>query len=273
MSSATSSADRRPGASAPLAAVVLAGGPPDEVSALAPGAPNKAFVPIAGIALVARTIAALRSSPSVGRIVVVAPPGTHGSAALADADECRPDGATMTESLRSGLVRFAPDDLVVIAASDLPILSRAAVDDFVARARTRDADIAYACVERGTHLAAYPTMPHTWARLRDGTYCGGGLVAMRPRALEPLSLFLDRLGAARKAPWRLAAIFGIPTLARYAVGRLTVSGAERRASALVGVPVAAVVSRYAEIAVNVDRASDVPIAERAIAEAVRPSTA
>ena len=248
-----------------ITAIVLAGGPPGEVSALAPGAANKAFVPIAGITLVARTIASLRSSPLVGRIVVVAPVSTHGNPALADADERRADGTTMTESLRSGLAGFERDEVVLVVASDLPILSRAAIDEFVEIARTRDCDLAYACLEKRTHLAAYPDVPHTWAHLRDGSYCGGGLVAMRPRALERLATFLGRLGAARKSPLRLAAIFGFPTLVRYALRQLSIGDAERRGSALVGISVAAVASTHAEIAVNVDRASDVAIAARIVA--------
>ena len=54
-------------------AIVLAGGAPDAVAALAREAPNKAFVPIAGRTLVERTLAALRATPCVGRIVVVPP--------------------------------------------------------------------------------------------------------------------------------------------------------------------------------------------------------
>ncbi len=245
-------------------AIVLAGGPHDAVAALAPGAPNKAFVPIAGVALVARTIAALRSTPSVGRIHVVAPPATHGDTALAGADERRDDGATMGASLRSGLAGFPRDDLVLVAASDLPILSREAVEELLALARARDADLVYACVEKRTHLAAYPGVPHTWARLRDGSYCGGGVVVLRPRAFERLDAFLGRLGAARKAPLRLTAIFGMPTLARYALGRLSIAGAERRGSELIGVPIAAAICTHAEIAVNVDRVSDVALAERLV---------
>lgn len=252
-----------------IAAVVLAGGPPDEVSALMPGFPNKAFVPIVGVSLVARTIASLRSSALVGRIVVVAPVSAHDDPALIDSDERRADGATMTESLRSGLAERDQGELVLVVASDLPILSPAAIDEFVAIARSRNCDLAYSCLEKRTHQAAYPDVPHTWARLRDGSYCGGGLVAMRPRALDRLAIFLGRLGAARKSPLRLAGIFGFPTLVRYAVGQLSIADAERRGCALVGISVAAVVSTHAEIAVNVDRASDVAIAERIVKRMAR----
>src|SRR5665213_3078162 len=104
-------------------AIVLAGGGPDAVSATVPGLPNKAFVEIGGVALVGRVIAALRSTPGVERIIAVAPTATHGHAALAAADERRADGARMVESLESGLAGAPPDDLVLVAASDLPILT------------------------------------------------------------------------------------------------------------------------------------------------------
>lgn len=248
-----------------MIAVVLAGGPPDEVSALQPGTPNKAFVRIAGRALVERVLLALRSVPQIDRIVVVAPPATHGDPALALADERRPDGVRIRDSLRSGLSALPPDDLVLVAASDLPILTRRATQDFVERANGVGGEIGYGCVELRVHLAAFPEVPHTWARLRDGTYCGGGLFTLRPRVLPALEQFIERLGAARKKPWRLASLFGPRVLTKYALGRLTIADAERRALELLGSPARAVVSPYAETGVNVDRASDVALAERLVA--------
>jgi hypothetical protein len=167
----------------------------------------------------------------------------------------------LSESLRAGVEGFAPDELVLVAASDLPILSRAAIEEFLELAERSRADVVYACLERTTHDARFPAVPHTWARLRDGTYCGGGLVALRPRALGALDRFLGRLGRARKNPLRLAAIFGYDVLARYATRQLRIADLERRASALLGVPAAAAISTHAEIAVNVDRYSDIALAE------------
>jgi len=244
-----------------LDAVVLAGGRPDAVAALAPGAPNKAFVPIAGVPLVTRTIAGLRASARVDRIVVVAPPEAAANPALAGASEVRGDGATMLLSLRSGLAGFTEDALVLVAASDLPALDAAAVDEFVDAARARDLDLAYACVERRWHLARYPEFPHTWARMREGRFCGGGLVALRPRTLAPLAELLDALGAARKSPLRLAALLGWDVAARFAFGRLSIAGAEARASRLLGgARVGAIRCTQPQVALNVDRVSDVSLA-------------
>jgi GTP:adenosylcobinamide-phosphate guanylyltransferase len=245
-------------------AIVLAGGPCDEVAALQPGAPNKAFVEIGGLTLVGRVLTALRASPAVGRIVVVAPPSMTGHRDLALADQVRPDGVRITESLRNGLAGFDAAADVLIVASDLPVLTPAAVGDFVRGVDGLAADVVYGCVERRVHLQRFPEVPHTWARMRDGTFCGGGIVAMKPRALPLLERFIERLGAARKHPFKLASLFGWDMLARFAVGRLTVAQAEVRAAKILGAPVRALISPYPETAVNVDRRSDVELARRLI---------
>lgn len=243
-------------------AIVLAGGPADDVSRGFPGAPNKAFVPIAGATLVERTIASLRSSPRVARIAAVAPRSEFMSASLRGADEVREAGATMTDSLRCGLAGLDPDGLLLVAASDLPVLSREAIDEFVTLATAAGADLVYSCVERADHEAKYAGIPHTWAALSGGTYCGGGLVALRPRVFPSLARVLGRLGNARKNPVALATIFGPGVLARYALRRLRIEHAERRASELLGARVATARCTHPEIAVNVDRASDVALAQR-----------
>ena len=245
-----------------MTAVVLAGGPHDELAARTPGAPNKAFVDICGMTLVERTLRALRASPSVGRIIVVAPASTHALAALALADECRPDGERIRDSLRSGLRDLPPDEDVLISTSDLPVLTAASIDDYVARAREKDADLTYGCLERRVHMEKYPQVPHTWAPLRDGTYCGTGFITIRPRVFPSLERFIEQLGRARKNPLHLARLFGVRVLLRFAVRRLSIAQAEARASYVIGARVRAVVSPYPEIGVNVDRVSDIALAEQ-----------
>ena len=251
-------------------AVVLAGGAPDAVAATAPGVPNKAFVEIGGIALVERVIAALRGARAIERIIAVAPSCAHASAALAAADERRSDGARMIESLAAGLSGLDPDTMVIVTAADLPVLSAAAIGEFLEQARERDLDLAYAVVERRDHVALYPTVPHTWAKLREGRFCGGGAVTLKPRVLPALRMVLDDLGAARKSPLRLAGLFGWDILLRFALGTLRIAAAERRASAILGAPAGAIRCRRPEIAVNVDRVTDIALANGLVSAAAKP---
>ena len=217
----------------------------------------------------ARHRLALRATPGIGRIIVVAPAETHGRAALADADERRVDGARMVESLESGLAGLPPDELTLIAASDLPILTAEAIAEFLAAAQTRDLDLAYAIVSQRVHCAAFPQVPHTWAKMVEGRFCGGGLVALKPRVLPALQAVLDGLGAARKSPFRLAALLGWDILPRFALGSLTVEAAERRAGAILQAPAGAVVCSHPEVAVNVDRVSDIGLANGLVGAAAK----
>lgn len=245
-------------------AVVLAGGPQDGVALLQPGAPNKAFVDIGGVTLVGRVIAALRGSPQVRCIVVVAPPSMSAHPDLTPSNDLRADGTRITESLRNGLRDFPPDAMALVVASDLPVLTSEAVDDFIGRLHPEDADIDYGCVEKSVHTRRFPEVPHTWARMRDGTFCGGGIFGIKPRVLPKLERFIERLGAARKHPLKLASFFGWDMMARFAVGRLAIAQAEARAAKILGAPVKAVISPYPETAVNVDRPSDVELARRLV---------
>lgn len=244
-----------------ITAVVLAGGPQDDISLRTAGAPNKAFALVGGKALVARTLEALRAAQDVGRIIAVAPQSARDNQALHLADDIRDDGAKIRESLRNGLAGLDPDELVLISTSDLPILTARSVDDFVARARAADADVGYGCLEKRTHVARFPGVPHTWARFRDGTFCGGGLMAMKPRALPAMDRVIERLGQARKNPLHLASLLGWDIVLAFALGQLTIAAAEARASRILNASARAIASPYAETAVNVDRVSDLALAE------------
>ena len=89
-------------------------------------------------------------------------------------------------------------------------------------------------------------------------------MAIKPRSLPRLERFIERLGAARKHPLKLASLFGWDMLARFAFGRLSIAQAEARATKVLGAPVRALISGYPETAVNVDRVSDVALARRLV---------
>ena len=244
-----------------VAAIVLAGGPRDAVAALEPGAPNKAFVKILGTPLLARVLAGLRASARIGTIVIVAPESARHRPERAGA-LFRRDGRRISDSLAAGLAGLPPDRLALVVPSDLPLLSAAGIDEFLHAAMARECEIAYACLERSVHEARFPGVPHTWAKLSEGSFCGGGLIAIKPRAFDSLGRFLERLGAARKQPAKLAALMGRDVIVSYLRGRLSIADCEARAAKLLGFAACAVVVTHPEIAVNIDRPSDVALAER-----------
>jgi hypothetical protein len=74
---------------------------------------------------------------------------------------------------------------------------------------------------------------------------------------------IGRLYAARKNPLKLAALFGLPFVFGLLTGRLTIRQLEERACAIISGRVAAVISTYAELGFDVDKAEDLEVARRA----------
>jgi len=243
---------------------VLAGGRRDAVCD-GTAAINKAFVPVGGVPMVTRVLQALRTVPAIEQITVVAPLAALDDAALSLADVRRSSGERIIESVGRGLSETDPDAMMLLATSDAPLLSTQSLREFTQTLASIDADLVYAIAERKAHEQRYPGVPHTWARMRGGTYCGGAVFGMRPRVLPALTQFLDELAAARKSPLRLARAFGWDVVARFVLGMLPVSAAEARASRLLGYPVRAVVAAP-DLAFNVDRKTDLALAERFAAQ-------
>lgn len=241
-------------------ALVLAGGKRDGVCDGTP-AINKAFVPVGGVPMVARVLHTLREVPAIKQITVVAPLNVLDDSALALADVRRSSGERIVDSVQRGLEENDPDAMTLIVTSDAPLLSAESLQRFVQTLESIEADLVYGIAERKAHDARFPGVPHTWARMRDGIFCGGAVFGIRPRVADALAKFLDELAAARKSPLRLARAFGWDVVIRFALGFLSIAAAEARASMLLGYRVRAVVVAP-DLAFNVDRKSDLASAER-----------
>jgi len=243
-----------------LNALVLAGGKRDGVCE-GTSAVNKAFVPVAGVPMVTRVLQVLRDVPAIEQIAVVAPTIALDDSALELADVRRSSGEKIIDSVQRGLSESEPDAMMLLAASDAPLASAEHLQRFVEKLASTDADLIYGIAEKSAHARQYPDVPHTWARMRDGIYCGSAVFGIRPRVVTALANFLDELAAARKSPIRLAKSFGWDVVIRFALGFLSINTAEERATTLLGHPVRAIIVEP-DLAFNVDRKSDLVLAER-----------
>ena len=114
--------------------------------------------------------------------------------------------------------------------------------------------------------ARYPDVPRTWVPFRDERYSGANLYVFRtPDALRAVEFWI-RAESFRKQPWRIASTFGLGALLLFALRRLTLDAALGRMSQAIGARIEAVRLPFAEAAVDVDRLSDLELAERVLAE-------
>ncbi|HEV2909229.1 MAG TPA: nucleotidyltransferase family protein [Candidatus Eremiobacteraceae bacterium] len=227
---------------------------------------NKAYLPLGGELMIERVLRAFRTASSIGRVRVVTQPDAFAAAFGARAaelcDEVIAPGVGLIDSMLAGFTGLGPDEHVLVSATDVPLLTSHAVDAFAGRVRAvGDCDIGYGFVSRAAHDAKYPQVRHTWVRLREGTFCGGGISMLRAGAAAQAADLLRRVAALRKSPLRLAMLFSPATWARMVLGGLRISELERRADELSGLRCRGVLCDEPELAVNVDRLDDLRMVE------------
>lgn len=242
------------------AVLILAGrrGGSDPLLDAYPHLTSKALLPVAGIPMIARVIAAVRTltddiwvsgltPEEAGDDVTEAPPAAGPAGAVAAA-------------IRAG----APFPLLVTTA-DHALLDGSMLAEFAAKAQATGADMVVGFAERPVIEARFPTTKRTYLRFRDAQVSGCNLFWLNGSQALPAVRFWQRAEADRKTPWKLAHHVGLSVLLRYLTGRLTLGGVFAHASAKTGAVIAPVLMDRAEAAVDVDKPSDLALVESIIA--------
>jgi len=241
-----------------VACLVLAGSPNTGPLAAASDAPYEALIPVGGRPMVAYVVDALLAAAGTGSIVVAGPPEV--AAVLPPGVEVTPGGETLIETLGRGLKALACEERVLVVTGDVPFLTAAAVDDFLAACGDRAADIYYTVVRREDVERRFPGMKRTYVRLRDGHFTGGNLVLINPAIYGRVRQKAEEMARLRKRPLRLGLLLGPFFILRYLAGAVSLADAERKVTSLVGITGRVVVSRLPEVAVDVDKPSDLEMA-------------
>lgn len=229
------------------AAIVLAGGGPD--SRLAPDLPNKAFLVIGGQPLVVRVTDALRSVPSIDRILVVGPPAPL-AAALNVSMEIVPEQPTVVDNIAAAAARISGASALAVAA-DLPLLNRDVVERFL-DACTGDASLFYPIVPQSAIEQRYPGARKTYVTVTDGTFAGGSVLLFDPGIIDRVRPLVERIMAGRKKPWLLAQLFGWSMAMKLFAGTLSIADAEARIEEVTGLRGRAIIVDAPELALDID---------------------
>lgn len=249
--------------------LILAGGtikPGDPLYELTQGRP-KALLPIGDKTMLEWVAAAVQGSRQVEEVVVVG----IDAAAAADLQFARPvhflpDNGSMIANMRAGTTYIAaqwPDAQAVLGVSaDIPAITSEIVDGFVESCRPWDAAVYYNFVSRQTMEARFPGSNRTYTHLAGMDVAGGDMSMARIGILEENTALVEAASKARKQPWRVARLVGLPFLVRFLLKRVTLADIEHTATRLVGRPVKVLLSPNAELAMDADKPSQVELLRR-----------
>ena len=219
--------------------VILAGGA-GTVSLPGQGQRARALAMLKGRRLLEYIREAVRQSRRVASVVLV----THSAhvnafrQAAPDLLLCVCDGS-MAECAAAAIQKLREQPghenitRVVTVCDDLPFLTGEALDDFIARAEAAEADGVYAIV-----------------RLVS--------VSLFPGCIEKM----QEVFALRKNPLKLAAWLGVSFIVKLLFRQLSLTDVEAKVSALFGYRGRAVITEYACIGTDLDKAEEWPVAEK-----------
>ncbi len=256
-----------------IEAVLLAGGKLKDLPTEDTAVPGKGLLPIGDTPLAALTLKALVKSPRIKRIILVSPVKETElkGETWAGIDKVVPAQEHLIDSFKIGLEAVENrEHPAMVVCGDLPFVTAQAVTDCVEQCRKRPGySVWYLYLRREVSEQAYPNIPHTWGKLKEGYFCGTGFMLARPSCLDKVYPILTAMTKARKNPLKLASLLGYWNVFLYLLGQLTIPQAEEAMSRLLGTPCAGIETRYAETAFNIDSAQLLEIARSMVKRKVK----
>ncbi len=237
-------------------AIILAGGIPtsEDPLYLASNGQSKALIDIAGKPMVQWVVDALDGAKSVDRIIIVGLPADVNLRTSMPIDFL-PESEGMLANLTAGVEHLRSIDpsiqQVLLLTCDIPTITPEMVDWRVQGADP-DSDLEYSVIKKETMDARFPAASRSYVRLKDVEVCGGDMNVIHVRLVEDTT-FWERMVAARKSPFRQAALLGFDLLFLMLIRRITINDAVKRVSNRLGLKGRAVISPYAEIGMDIDK--------------------
>jgi len=201
-------------------ALVLAGSRPGpDAFATSHGTDLKALIPVGGVPMVARPVAALLGAAEIGSVRVLAQQVERIAAVLPDDPRVSVErsGATIAATIEAILADPATRFPLLLTTADHALLDAGMISDFCAAAA--GAGLAIGLVEKRALDARLPQTKRTWIKFRAGAYSGANLFAFGSRDAAKAVALWRSVEQDRKKGWRMVAALG-PALLLGSVLRL-----------------------------------------------------
>ncbi|MCO5186198.1 MAG: NTP transferase domain-containing protein [Anaerolineae bacterium] len=237
-------------------AIIVAGGIPEPDDPLFPytqGRP-KALIDVCGQTMLERIVAACQGNTHIEQVVVVGLDDDQGLT-FARPVIYVPDHGSLLGNIRAGLEwqEQHGGGHVLALTGDIPLITTAVLDDFIASATVPLPMITYRFVTRATVEAQFPNSQRTFTRLRDAVVTQADVFILHTDLLHTNQPLWEALIAARKQPWRIARVVGLKTLLKLLLRRLAMADLEETAQRLLDAPVSVGLIPHAALAMDVDK--------------------
>lgn len=247
-------------------AVVLAGAQNSSPITDAFGVKNKAFIPINGKPMIQYILEVLKSLDQIKDIVVVGPMEDLGKIEKLNSFVLVPEKGDIVDNVKEGFRHLSGEDPTLILTSDIPMITREALEDFISKSHAEKADFYYPIIKKEYCEDKYPGVIRTFVHLDEGSYTGGNIFIIDPLVLETAAQEASEFIALRKKPHMLALKLGPVFILKFMLKKLGVREAEKRVSQILKIKARAVRCSYPEIGTDVDKETDLELVKKILNE-------
>lgn len=246
-------------------AIILAGGQSTgELKKIAPY-DNEALILIGNYPMIYFVYKAVRQSEHVRKVVISGPTEALRNIFTREKDLYFVEGGeNAIESFAHAIQLLKTMDVtekVLVMPTDIPFITTGAIDDFVHQTEAQQADFYYPITSKEVNEKRFPGVRRTYVNLKEGTFTGGNLFILRSQSIEPVLDIALELVKRRKSPLSMARIFGMGLVWQYICRKLTIGAVEQRFYEVLHIKGKAVISNFAEVGVDVDKPSDLVLAQ------------
>jgi GTP:adenosylcobinamide-phosphate guanylyltransferase len=246
------------------AIVLAASRGPDDPMAKAYGVQHKCALPVGGVPMLSRVVEALNQAGIPSPHVVVIETREAAQAGLpqrmSHVSIVTPK-ASAPESAKTALQHLNHFP-ALITTGDHALLTPEILAHYIAQAENAAVDVTVGLATSDIISKSYPETRRTYFNLGGTRVSGCNLFAvMNAEGLKLVEAW-QMVDRNRKKPWRLVAQFGFKPLLYLILGKLTPDKAFALASEKLGAKVAPVFLPFAEAAIDVDKPSDLELAEK-----------
>jgi GTP:adenosylcobinamide-phosphate guanylyltransferase len=247
-------------------AIILAGGLNSGSLRQVSSAQYEAEIEIAGRPMLDYVILALKNVKAINRIIVVGSPSILSEDIKKSINIIASPGDSLIDSLTNGLNHLNTGEPVLVLTSDIPLITKEAVEDFLGRCNERKGDVYYSFVSKERNEEKYPGVQRTYVKLREGTFTGGNLVLLAPKIIKDNRDLLLKAATLRKKPIQLGKLLGWRCLFYLLIGKLTINAIEKRVLRTFNINAVGVISPYPEVGIDVDKPSDLRLAKKVLSK-------
>ena len=157
-------------------------------------------------------------------------------------------------------------EYAMFIGGDVPTITPEAINDFLDKCSELDADFFFSIIQEETMDRMFPNNKRTYARMKEGKFCGGDLQLVRYTLAPDRREIIEKILNNRKSVLKQAFFISPLTFFKFLLHRVGIEEAENLISKVIKAKIKGVISAYADLGFDVDKPNQLDLVRNLLQE-------